>query len=96
MTADPISNATGSTEIQDLTSCPLLNSSQRIAYSVFRTDALFLTPETGCTNFTIGSIILGVRATISQGCNITSVIVDMEQLEEVSFDVEVIYSLKNQ
>ena len=89
VTADPISNATGSIEIQDLTSCPLLNSSQRIAYSVFHTDALFLTPETGCTNFTVGSIILGVRANISQGCNITSVIVDLEQLQEVSFDVEV-------
>lgn len=84
VTAEPISNATGSIDLQDVNSCLLNNcSGQRISYSVFRTDALFLTPETVCTDFTIGSIILGVRANISKGCNVTSVFIDMEQLQEV-------------
>ena len=84
VTAKPISNATGSVDLQNINSClPNNCSGQRISYSVFRTDALFLTPETVCTNFTIGSIILGVRANISQECDVTSVLVDMEQLQEV-------------
>lgn len=84
VTADPISNVTGSIDLQDINSClPSNYSGHRISYSVFRTDALFLTPETVCTNFTLGSVILGVRANISQECNVTSVLVDLEQLQEV-------------
>ena len=33
---------------------------QRIVYSVFLTNALFLTTDTDCENSTIGSVILGV------------------------------------
>ena len=80
----PISNTTGSISSQDLSSCSLSNNStQRISYSVFRTDALFLTPDTACSRFAVGSIILGVRVNDAGGCNSTSVTVDMQQLEKV-------------
>ena len=81
----PISNTTGSISSQDLYSCSLSsNSTQRISYSVFRTDALFLTPDTiNCSRFAVGSIILGVRVKYAGGCNSTSVTVDMQQLEKV-------------
>ena len=80
----PISNTTGSISPQDLYSCSLSsNSTQRISYSVFRTDALFLTPDTACSRFSVGSIILGVRVKDAGGCNSTSVTVDMQQLEKV-------------
>ena len=82
VTSKPISNVTGSISLQNLSSC-VGSGSQRIAYSVFRTDALFLTPDTACTRFTVGSIILGVRVNNIRGCNATSVTVDMQQLEEV-------------
>ena len=81
---EPISNTTGSISSQDLYSCSLSsNSTQRISYSVFRTDALFLTPDTACSRFSVGSIILGVRVKDAGGCNSTSVTVDMQQLEKV-------------
>ena len=80
----PISNTTGSISSQDLYSCSLSsNSTQRISYSVFRTDALFLTQDTACSRFSVGSIILGVRVKDAGGCNSTSVTVDMQQLEKV-------------
>ena len=82
VTSKPISNVTGSISLQNLSSC-VGSGSQRIAYSVFRTDALFLTPDTACTRFTVGSIILGVRVNDIRGCNTTSVTLDMQQLEEV-------------
>ena len=82
VTSKPISNVTGSISLQNLSSC-VGSGSQRIAYSVFRTDALFLTPDTACTRFTVGSIILGVRVNDIRGCNTTSVTVDMQQLEQV-------------
>ena len=81
---EPIANTTGSISSQDLYSCSLSsNSTQRILYSVFRTDALFLTPDTACSRFSVGSIILGVRVKDAGGCNSTSVTVDMQQLEKV-------------
>ena len=80
----PLEDVTASISLQNLSSC-VGSGSQRIAYSVFRTDALFLTPDTACTRFTVGSIILGVRVNDTRGCNTTSVIVDMQQLEEVCF-----------
>ena len=80
----PISNTTGSISSQDLYSCSLSsNSTQRISYSVFRTDALFLTPDAACSRFVVGSIILGVRVNDAGGCNSTSVTVDMQQMEKV-------------
>ena len=84
VTSKPISNVTGSISLQNLSSC-VGSGSQRIAYSVFRTDALFLTPDTACTRFTVGSIILGVRVNNTRGCNTTSVTLDMQQLEEVCY-----------
>ena len=81
----PLEDVTGSITPQNLSSCSLNSGSQRIAYSVFRTDALFLTPDTACTRFTVGSIILGVRVNNTRGCNTTSVTLDMQQLEAVCY-----------
>lgn len=86
VTSEPISNTTGliTPQLQGLESCLQANGSQRIAYSVFRTAALFLTPETACEQFAIGSIILGVRMNVdNKRCSATSVTVDMQQLTEV-------------
>ena len=82
VTSEPISNTTGSLS-HSLDSCSQDSSSQRVAYSVFRTNALFLTPETACEQFTVGSVIVGVRINGNRGCNTTSVIVDLQQLTEV-------------
>lgn len=86
VTSEPISNTTGllTPQLQGLEACLQTNRSQRIAYSVFRTAALFLTPETACEQFAIGSIILGVRTNVDdKRCSATSVTVDMQQLIEV-------------
>ena len=60
---DPLPNATASVELPQ--SLFVGNSTyaspwQRIVYSVFLTNALFLTLDTNCANSAIGSIILGV------------------------------------
>lgn len=76
--SEPASHATGSITPQGLDSC-----NQRIIYSVFRTDALFLTPETACQRFAVGSIILGVRVNDTSSCNNTFVSLDILPIEEV-------------
>ena len=78
--SEPISDSTGSISSQ---TCSQSSGGQRVAYSVFRTNALFLTNETACTQFAVGSIIMGVRMNGSRGCNTASVIVDLQQLTEV-------------
>ena len=60
---EPLYNATASAKLPDSlfdgkTTC--VSPWQRIVYSVFLTNALFLTLDTDCENSTIGSIILGV------------------------------------
>ena len=80
-----VSNATGSLALEGLDVCPQKRDSLRIIYSAFRTDALFLTPETSCTEYAVGSIIVGVRIVGASNCEeILSVIVDLQELKEVS------------
>ena len=80
-------DTTGEISLGELdTSCPLNGENERVAYSVFRTDALFLTPETACQQFAVGSIILGVRKSGGKDCETGSVIVDLQQLNEVNFE----------
>ena len=76
--SEPAPHETGSITPQGLDSC-----NQRIIYSVFRTDALFLTPETACQRFAVGSIILGVRVNNTSRCNDTFVSLDIHPFEEV-------------
>ena len=60
---DPLPNATASVDLpQSLFDGNTTYASrrQRIVYSVFLTNALFLTTDTDCENSTIGSVILGV------------------------------------
>ena len=60
---DPLPNATASVKLpQSLFdgNTTYVLPSQRIVYSVFLTNALFLTLDTNCENSAIGSIILGV------------------------------------
>ena len=83
VTSKLISDTTGSISSNNLDSCSQSSGDQRVAYSVFRTNALFLTPETACEESTVGSIIMGVRINGTRGCNTTSVIVDLQQLTEV-------------
>ena len=82
VTSEPISGVSGSLSPQGLDSCSSGIDSRRIAYSVFQSPGLFLTPETVCEEFAIGSVILGVRVTNSSVCN-TPVIVNLRQLAEV-------------
>ena len=59
--------------------------SQRISYSVFRTDALFLTPETTTSDdYAVGSVIIGVR-TVSGAlpCDSETLSVNLQPLSEV-------------
>ena len=84
VTQDLAPNMTASIKLQGLDSCLQQNSSQRIAFSVFQTDALFLTPDTACTDFTVGSVILGVRANTTTACNSLSVMVNVQSREMVS------------
>ena len=76
--SEPLPQATGFLTPQELGSC-----NQRIIYSVFRTDALFLTPETACERFAVGSIILGVRVNNKSRCNSLSVVVNVQQFDKV-------------
>ena len=60
---DPLPNATASVELpQSLFDGSTAYASpwQRIVYSIFLSNSLFLTLDTNCENFAIGSIILGV------------------------------------
>lgn len=82
LTSEPSSGATGSLSPRGLDLCSSGSGSQRIAYSVFRSPGLFLTPETACGGFAIGSIILGVRVPNTNICN-ASVNVNLEHIEEV-------------
>ena len=76
------SDTTGSLSLQSLGTCKQQNGeTNRVVYSVFRTNALFLTPETACQQFAIGSIILGVR---KSNCPTLPVTVDLQSLNEVS------------
>ena len=82
--SEVMQSATGALSPQGLGSCSLRSGSRRIAYTVFRTDALFLTPETACERFTVGSVILGVRIPNSSECgNTLSVIVNLQQVSKV-------------
>lgn len=54
--------------------------SRRISYSLFRTDALFLTPATTSGQYTIGSVILGVSANGTEMCDVT---VNLQPVTEV-------------
>ena len=60
---EPLYNATVSAKLPDSLfdgKTTYVSPWQRIVYSVFLTNALFLTLDTDCENSTIGSIILGV------------------------------------
>ena len=80
---DPPASTTGVISLQDLGTCPENRENERIVYSVFRTNALFLTPETACNQSAIGSIVLGVKKSGSKNCSSQSVIVDLQQLNKV-------------
>jgi len=60
----PLPNATASAELPE--SLFTTNTPgnpvprRRVIFSVFLTNTLFLTPETDCTNSTIGSVVLGI------------------------------------
>lgn len=60
----PLPNATASAELPE--SLFTTNTPgnpvprRRVTFSVFLTNTLFLTPETDCTNSTIGSVVLGI------------------------------------
>lgn len=58
------------------------DSTQRVSYSVFRTDALFLTPKVTSDDYTIGSIIIGVRSngTLDNKDNLT---INLKPVSEV-------------
>ena len=79
----PQSTATGALSLPGLDACPQIPENGRIVYSAFRTNALFLTPDTACNQSAIGSIVLGVRKSASTTCHTSSVIVDLQQLNEV-------------
>ena len=71
----------GSITLQSTSEC----GSQRISYSVFRTDALFLTPETTTSNdYAVGSVIIGVR-TVNGAlpCDSETLSVNLQPLSEV-------------
>ena len=77
-------DATGSITLQSTSEC----GSQRISYSVFRTDALFLTPDTTTSNdYAVGSVIIGVRAVTSGAlmCTDRSVKIKLQQIWKVFF-----------
>lgn len=58
---------------------------QRVSYSVFRTDLLFLTPEIISNDYTIGSIIIGVRGSdILAENGEETVTINLQPLSEVS------------
>ena len=78
-----LSNVTGSLGLKGLDECAAHNREHlRIVYSVYRTDALFLTPETACDLYAISSIIVGVNA--SKYATKLSAKIDLERLMEVS------------
>ena len=77
-----LSNVTGSLGLNGLGGCAQSRERLRIVYSVFRTDALFLTPETACDLYAISSIIVGVGVNASCATKL-SVDIDLELLTEV-------------
>ena len=78
-----LSNVTGSLGLNGLGECAQSRDRLRIVYSVFRTDALFLTPETACDLYAISSIIVGVGVNASNCATKLSVDIDLELLTEV-------------
>lgn len=57
---------------------------RRVSYSVFRTDSLFLTPETTGGDYAIGSIIVGVRESGVLANNDETVTVNLQPISVVS------------
>ena len=78
--SEHIPNVSASIKLQGLNLCFYGNNSQRIVFSVFHSDALFLTPDTVCTDFAVGSIILGVRFNVSEQCKLPSITIEFGQL----------------
>ncbi len=78
---ETLSNATASAEVP--ASIFEGNDSQRLSYSVFLLDSLFLTPETDCNDFAIVSVILSVNANISAANLSEGVLLTFQQLEQV-------------
>lgn len=63
------------------------NDSQRLSYSVFLLNSLFLTPETDCSDFAIASVILSVNTNISAANLSEGVLLTFQQLEQVKLSM---------
>ena len=82
---DALPNATASVEIPaSLFANTSANDSQRLIYSIFLLNSLFLTSEVDCDAvFAIGSAIVSVRANAS-AVNLTEgILLNFQQLEQV-------------
>ena len=88
VSSEILSNATGSVGLEGLDACFHSRDPLRIVYSVYRTDALFLTPETACDLYAISTIIVGVSVNDSACAAALSTSLDMQQLTEVNSHLE--------
>ena len=74
-------DSTGSIVLQNISDC--IENVQRISFSVFRTDALFLTPETVNGNYQVGSIIISARAHETQTCEGSKLVINLQPVGKV-------------
>lgn len=83
VSSQPSPYTTGSVSIPDTLKGRA--GAQRVSYSVFRTDLLFLTPKITGNDYTIGSIIVGVRGSGILANNSEEVLtIGLQPVSEVS------------
>lgn len=83
VSSQPGAYATGSVAIPDTLKGRA--GAQRVSYSVFRTDLLFLTPAITGNDYAIGSIIVGVRGSgILANNSEEALIIELQPVSEVS------------
>ena len=78
-----IPNATASADVPASIIGGSQNDSQRLSYSVFLLNSLFLTPETDCEKFAIASVILSVNVNISIANLSEGVLLTFQMQEQV-------------
>lgn len=61
-------------------------STRRVSYSIFRTDALFLTPKITGNDYALGSVIIGVRGSgVLANNSDETLTINLQPVSEVSY-----------
>ena len=82
VSSETVADATGAISVNDITKCS--ENISHISYTIFRTDALFLTPDTVNGSYEISSVIVGVRANGTPVCSGMPLTISLQPIREVS------------